>query len=140
MKTSDIKYTICFLLTTGLLIACSSREKVTQKTFDPQAAAELIESGRINEDPEQLNALTEYYYGRQKFEKALECTQQVLAVQDTTIHSDRAYYNRGRIYADVLNFRMDLKKAAAAFRMVISTPPVSKYDKLAEEELRRIKK
>ncbi len=78
-------------------------------------------------------------FGRQKYENALGLIQKVISEYPETYFSDQAYYLKGLVYCSLLNFNMDNKKAAAAFRMVISSRPVTDFDKLAQSELNKIK-
>jgi len=131
---------ICGFLVLFALIACSSGSSVRQIPTAPAAAVKTDIKKDAAVPPEQLISNAEYFFGRQKFSEALDIVNRVIADYAETINSDYAYYLRGRIYADILNFYMDREKAASAFRMVISSPPVSEFDELAQKELERIKK
>lgn len=75
-----------------------------------------------------------------QFEKALEIVQSIISGNAGTVFSDRAYYFKGFTYTNMLFFDRDLEKAAAAFRMVLASDPVTDFDLKAQEMLERIKK
>jgi len=129
-----------FIAFLPVVIGCSAGGAVRQEPINPRDLAVLNTEEAAAAEPEKLLALAEFYYGSQKFPESLACIQRVLVFHEGTIYADRAYFIKGRVYADILNFHRDVKKAASAFRMVISSPPESRYDKMAEKELERIKK
>ncbi|MFC1556352.1 tol-pal system YbgF family protein [candidate division KSB1 bacterium] len=128
---------LLFLL---LFAACSAGAGAQKVVSNPEVLAEAADRGELKGNPDTLLELAEYYYGRQKFQESLNVVQKVIADHTGTFQSDYAYYLKGMIYADVLNFNMDLRQAAAAFRMVVSSPPESDFDERAQKELERIKR
>lgn len=141
MKT----FRISFLLSLAalLLIAgCSSGSRLSQIEITPEELEEVVSSvdPETVDDPVQLLALAEYSYSRRKFDDSLGHVQKILAQFSETAHTDHAYYLRGMIYQSVLYFRMDLQKAAASFRMVMSSPPETDFDEMAEDQLKQLEK
>jgi len=73
-------------------------------------------------------AKAERFVGIGQYEEALEIVQSIISDHAGTIFSDRAYYFKGFTYTNALYFDRDLEKAAAAFRMVLASDPVTDYD------------
>lgn len=82
----------------------------------------------------------ERYISRGLFPEALAIVQSIINDHSNSLHSDKAYFIKGSIYASMLNFERDLEKARAAFRMVLASGPESEFDERAREALERIKK
>ena len=82
----------------------------------------------------------ERYISLGQFSGALEIVQSIIGEYSDTIYSDKAYFLKGLLYANMLNFDRDPDKAAAAYRMVIATGPESEFDEKAKEALGRLRK
>ena len=82
----------------------------------------------------------ERYISRGLFAEALAIVQSIINDHSNSLHSDKAYFIKGSIYASMLNFDRDLEKARAAFRMVLASGPESEFDERASEALEWIKK
>ncbi|MFC1477107.1 tol-pal system YbgF family protein [candidate division KSB1 bacterium] len=118
---------------------CSAGGKAISTQVLPVEIEQVSSLEEIKNEPEKVLTLAQSYFGRQQYDEALVCVRLVIGDFEGTLYSDHAYYMRGLIYVDILNFHRDIQKAAAAFRMVISSPPESDFDKLAQTELDRIK-
>ncbi|MFC1554260.1 tol-pal system YbgF family protein [candidate division KSB1 bacterium] len=143
MKFSGFK-TVLLIVMTVLFISCAS----SRSTFDSEDIdklrqkneSELTDIDKLRIELSDKFAKAERYLSLGQFEGALDIAQSVINDYPETEYSDKALFMKGIILSSVLNFNRDLKKAAAAFRMVIATDPVTEYDKLAEIELEKIKK
>ncbi len=123
-----------------MLAACSSGSSVRRMDVPPEIIETVESPEEISEDPDMLLALAEYNFSRKRYDESLQYVQRVLVGTAETLQTDHAFFLKGMIYASVLNFHQDIDQAAAAFRMVISSPPESDFDKMAEEQLKRLKK
>ncbi len=132
---------IILVIISGLsLFTCASSQKAqsTEGTADYLGIAEKVdEIDTIEAD--KLIGLIGFYLGRHRFDEALDVVQKVIAGFPRSVYSDNAYFLKGLIYSDNLNFEKDLKKAAAAFRMVLDSLPETEFDRKAERELEKIK-
>ncbi|MFC1564538.1 tol-pal system YbgF family protein [candidate division KSB1 bacterium] len=133
--------TVSVFLLISLLLACTSSKQAQDRPVSAEEnieiAEELDEAGRI--EAEKLVGLIGFYLGRHRFVEALEVVQEVVVNYPETEFSDNAFYLKGIIYSHVFNYERDLKKAAAAYRMVIDSLPETEFDKKAQEELDKIK-
>ncbi len=132
------------LLIYGIIFlgACSSQASVFRNVEDLRSRTpeSLSAEERLELEMADLFAKTERYVSFDQFDKALSLVQTVISEHPNTVYSDKAYYMRGTIFTHMLNFHRDLDKAAAAFRMVIASDPVSVFDTRAHEALNRITK
>ena len=78
--------------------------------------------------------------GYSSFDEALKTLDKIISGNRKTIHSDEAYYLKGKIYSHLLNPKRNYNLAVAAFKLVIDTIPDSDFDKKAEEEIENIRK
>ena len=122
--------------------ACSSQasmfrniEKLRSRDIESLSVEERLELEMAD-----LFAKTERYISLDQFDEALSLIQPIMSEHPTTFYSDKAYYTRGTIFTQMLNFHRDLDKAAAAFRMVIASEPVTVFADRAQESLKRITK
>jgi outer membrane protein assembly factor BamD (BamD/ComL family) len=141
MKQSFFKFCILIIIIPAIIqpISCSSSKQTQQVS-----SAEYLElAEKIDEidtvEAEKLIGLIGFYYGRHRFDEALEVVQKVIANYPGSVYSDNAYYLKGLIYSDTLNYDRDMGKAAAAYRMVLDSLPETEFDKKAREELEKIK-
>jgi len=82
----------------------------------------------------------ERFVGIGQYKNALEIVQTIISGYAGTVYSDRAYFFKGFTYTNLLFFDRDLDKAAAAFRMVLASDPVTDFDTKAQQMLDHIKK
>lgn len=135
---------ITFALMLGLLFACSTSESARrEKRIDDlrkRDSGELTDAERVELLLEFEFDKAERYISLGQYDFALEIVQSIITGHPGTIYADRSYYLKGFAYSNMLNFDRDLEKAAAAFRMVIASDPVSFYDIKAQEMLDKIQK
>ena len=81
----------------------------------------------------------ERYISLGQFSEAHVIVQSVIHEHPNTVYADKAYFMKGAIYVNMLNFNRDADKAAAAFRMVIASEPETEFDVKAREMLERLK-
>ena len=122
--------------------ACSSQASVFRniEKLRSRDIESLSVEERLELEMADLFAKTERYISLDQFDEALSLIQPVMSEHPNTFYSDKAYYTRGTIFTQMLNFHRDLDKAAAAFRMVIASEPVTVFDDRAQEALKRITK
>jgi len=124
----------------AFFLSCSGAGITVRTPAAPLTKEDIEAARKIELAMTELFTRAEQHIGRGQYTDALAVIQPVINDYPGTVYSDRAYFMKGAIYADVLNFNRDVEKAAAAFRMVIASEPVTDYDKRAQEMLDKIKK
>lgn len=125
-----IKLHLVFIAVVFLYISCSSGGATRQNRSEEEKL-----TLRLGQDFEKA----ERYISRGLFPEALAVVQSIINDHANTLHSDKAYFMKGSIYTNMLNFNRDIEKAAAAFRMVLASGPESEFDKKARAALDSIK-
>jgi len=135
---------LCWIACLLLLYSCASSSASRQaqrieelKKRDP---ALLTEEEKLTLRLAEEFDKAERYISLGLFTEALAIVQTIINEHSDTMHSDKAYFIKGSIYASMLNFDRDLEKASAAFRMVLASGPESEFDEKAREALDNIKK
>ena len=131
-----------FLLYVTVSCSSSAASRQAQRIDElrKRDASLLSEDEKLEIQLEDEFIKAERFMGIGQFEKALEIVQSIISGNAGTVFSDRAYYFKGFTYTNMLFFNRDLEKAAAAFRMVLASEPVTYFDLKAQEMLERIKK
>lgn len=120
--------------------SASSRQAQRLNELRNRDTALLSEDEILEIKLEDEFAKAERFVGIGQYDNALEIVQSIISDHAGTVFSDRAYYFKGFTYTNVLFFDRDLEKAAAAFRMVLASDPVTDFDPKAQQMLDRIKK
>jgi len=127
-------FIICFIVSCG-------GTQVTVQPKNPSKTKEQIEAEKqFDLKMKDLFAKAEQRVGRGQYSEALALIQPIIEGYPGTVYTDQAYFMKGMIFADMLNFNRNVEKAAASFRMVIASEPVTEFDKYAQEMLLKIKK
>jgi len=123
-----------------ILISCSSTSRNANSGLQA-AVPEPVEGLELPKfQPDELLQQADYHFRTQKFDESLYLVQKVIIHFPKTVYSDQAYFIKGNVYLNILNHKRDLKKASAAYRMVMASSPATEFDRKAKIELDKINK
>ena len=131
---------VCVLFFISCAAGSASRQSQRIEELKKRDPALLAEEEKTELHLAEEFDKAERYISRGLFNEALAIVQSIINEHSNSLHSDKAYFIKGSIYASMLNFDRDLEKARAAFRMVLASGPESEFDERAREALERIKK
>ncbi len=109
-------------------------ERLRTKNFEDLSPAEQLELELANSFTD-----TDRYISYGRFEEALAILWNIVSNHSNTPYADKAFYVRGTIYSHMLYFHRDIEKAAAAYRMVLASEPVTEFDVKAQNALELMK-
>jgi len=130
---------VCVLFLFSCAAGSASRQAQQIEELKKRDPALLTEEEKLTLHLAEEFDKAERYISRGLFPEALAIVQSIINDHSNSLHSDKAYFIKGSIYASMLNFERDLEKARAAFRMVLASGPESEFDERAREVLERIK-